>query len=307
MANTYIKPSKVVDTTLGLLQQEIVLPNLLWKWPVEAFAHSEGDTIDVRLPGLATARDYDLRAAVADRTITTDEITQTKVPVTLSKVAYSAVPVTHEEYLLDITSFANEIGIPQADAVARKLEDWAVDMVSDVEYHTDNVLEFDTTDPQGTALDARMILNDLGVPSRDRFAICGSAVARSLLGNSDFNNAATVGTDVALRALSDAELRRAAQFAFYEVPALDSNTCIFMHRSAFIMATGAPAMVSDGVTCAASTYAGMSMRWIRAYNPQIGQSTSMFDAIAGFKAVTDGPVVTTNPTMVRAVKATITT
>jgi hypothetical protein len=50
VANTFLKPTVIARTALGLLERELVLPSLVWRDAVADFAGAQGDTVTIRVP-----------------------------------------------------------------------------------------------------------------------------------------------------------------------------------------------------------------------------------------------------------------
>ena len=127
MANTFLKATRIAAQALGLLEREIVLPALVWRDATGDFAGAGGDTISLRVPAKTTARTRALRGTRGTSSegtgiITMDDLTETKVDVTLDTAVYSAVPVTDEELTLDIANFGDQVLMPQVRAVAEGVE-----------------------------------------------------------------------------------------------------------------------------------------------------------------------------------------
>src|SRR5688572_10574306 len=106
MANTFLKPEVIARTALQLLQREIVLPRLVWRFGQADFQGAKDDTITLRLPAVLTARDYEWRTRTA--AIVIDDLTEVGVDVTLDTHPYSAVAITDEQLTLDIVSFGGQ-------------------------------------------------------------------------------------------------------------------------------------------------------------------------------------------------------
>src|SRR4051812_12160276 len=96
MAHTIVKPQKIVDTGVGLVDRELVLPKMFRRESLDQFKGAFGDTLTYRVPGILPGRDYAFRN---DRSaaIVFDEFTETTVNVTLSGNAYSAVYLNDEQ------------------------------------------------------------------------------------------------------------------------------------------------------------------------------------------------------------------
>jgi hypothetical protein len=157
MANTFIKATRIASAALGLLEREIVLPGLVWRDAGGDFRGAGGDTISIRVPARTQARTRALRGARPSTSegagiITMDDLTETKVDVTLDTDVYSAVPVTDEELTLDLTDFGSQILEPQVRAVAEGIENAVAAEMTGATYATN--LTVDTADPFKT-LDRR--------------------------------------------------------------------------------------------------------------------------------------------------------
>jgi hypothetical protein len=178
MANEMVKAQRIVRTALGLLEREIVLPSLVWQDPVGDFAGALGDTVSIRLPAYTSARTRVLRGGTP---ITMDELTETKVDVSLDTDVYKAVPITDEELTLDIADFGEQVLEPVVRSVARGIEDQVAAEMEAATYPT--VIEIANTgaNPVYDALiDARKALNNASVPAGGRALVVGSDIEAKL-------------------------------------------------------------------------------------------------------------------------------
>lgn len=290
MASTFLKPTVIARQALGLLERELVLPALVWRDAGGDFAGAGGDTISLRVPAKTTARTRTLRGARGASSegtgiITMDDLTETKVDVTLDEAVYSAVPVTDEELALDIGDFGTQVLMPQVRAVAEGVENKVAAEMTGATYVTD--LAVDTTDPYDTFVDARKALNDENVPFTDRFAVVGSEIEAMILKSDHLNRVDASGSDSALR---DALIGRYAGFGqVYVSNALAGDVGFCFHRSAFVLSLKAP-MVPQGASFGASqAYQGLAMRWLRDYDFRNVQDRSLVDVYVGSNIVADGP------------------
>lgn len=232
--NEFVKASTVINTALGLLQREIVIPNLLWLNGFGDFAGAKDDTISIRVPGRLGSRTKKLRATGADRKIQTDTIKQTKVDVTLTDDVYNAVPITDEELSLDIKDFGVEILNPQVRGVAEGLENGAVDCMRDATYQA--VVIIDKTKVYDSFVDARKALNDENVPFGQRGAVVGSGIEAAILKDPNFKQADQAGSDSALR---EAIIGKIAGFTVVVSNALDDDEGYVFHKTAYAWSHGA--------------------------------------------------------------------
>lgn len=309
MANTFLKATRIAAAALGLLEREIVLPGLVWRDAGGDFAGAGGDTISIRVPARTTARTRALRGArgaASEGTgiITMDELTETKVDVTLDTDVYNAVPITDEELTLDITDFGTQILAPQVRAVAEGIENAVAAEMVGATYAT--TLTLDTTDPYKTAVDAGVALNKANVPRTERFLLVGADMEGVFLKSDHLSKVDQAGSDSALR---QAQIGRLAGFGnVYASNAIPPNVGFAFHRTAYVLGMRAPAIPSGASFGASQTYAGLAMRWLRDYDFRNVQDRSLVDTYIGTNIVADGPDgadVGTDPDFVRAVKITM--
>lgn len=310
MANTFIKAEKIAAQALGLLEREIILPALVWRNAGGDFAGAAGDTISIRVPARTTARTRTLRGARGASSegtgiITMDELTETKVDVTLDTDVYSAVPITDEELTLDIVDFGAQIAEPQIRAIAEGVENALVAEMTGATYANEVTIPADATDLYDYIVDARVALNKANVPMSERFLVVGADFEGRLLKSDELHQVDKAGTDSALR---DATIGRLAGFEVVVSNALPADVGFAFHRTAYVLGMRAPA-VPEGATYGASRSAyGLSMRWIRDYDFRNVQDRSLFDVYIGTNIVADGPDgddVDSDPDFVRAVKLTL--
>lgn len=314
MANSYLKSTRIAAAALGLLEREIILPALVWRDAGGDFAGAFGDTISLRVPARTTARTRTFRgarpaASEGTGVITMDELTETKVDVTLDTAPYSAVAITDEELALDITDFGFQVLRPQVRAVAEAVENAIAAEMVGAAYPAGHTLTIDTTEPYNTIVDARVALNKSNVPMTDRYIVVGADLEGVFLKSDHLNRVDASGTDSMLR---QATIGRLAGFEAVIVSnALPAGVGFAFHKSAYVLSMRAP-VVPDGATFGSSqSFESLAMRWLRDYDFRNVQDRSLVDTYIGTNIVADGPDgdldgegagTATGPTFVRAVK-----
>jgi len=282
VANTFLKSETIVRTALGLLQREIILPNLVWRFGQSDFQGAKDDTITLRVPAVLTARDYEWRTR--NNAIVMDDVTETGVDVTLDTHPYSAVAVTDEQLTLDIVSFSEQVLQPQVRAVAERLENLiAVTLGGAIVPSGAEVAHtIGTTDGYTTAVRARKILNMQNVPMADRVLLLGANLEEDFLNSDHLTLVDQSGSDSALR---DGTLGRILGFTVVTSNAIDPDIGYAFNRTAIAYGNMAP-VVPDGATSGASeSYAGLAMRWIRDYDPSYLRDRSVVSSFAGAASV----------------------
>ncbi len=310
MANTFIKATKVVRTALGVLERETVLPNLVWRDAAGDFAGAYNDTVSIRVPAYVTARTRTLRAGTP---ITVDELTETKVDVTLDTDVYKGINVTDENLTLDIVDFADQVMGPILRAVKAGIEDELVDTISGATYALTGT--FSEADPLGSVLSARKQLNKCYVPATDRVFACGADIEELILKALAVRESGAVSSETALQ---DATVTRYGGFNIVSVPAFAPDEAYAFHRTAFVLSSKAPAVPAGVGWGASESFGGFAMRVIKDYDPLYVRDRVIGNCWIGTNVVLDdGDLNDDNqfvpedgsgsgsPILVRAVKLTL--
>lgn len=286
MANTFIKPTVVNRTAIGLLLREVVLPHIVWTNGIGDFAGAYQDTITIRIPARATARKRALRGTGGARTITLDTLTEDSIAVQLTDDVYSAVPVTDEELTLDITDFGVQILAPQVRAVVEQLENDIAAMIQGASYETTVHAGTAAGDTWIAYVRARKALNMADVPMAGRTLVGGAGWEAALLTDPQFSQFDHSG-DSSASALRDARIGRIGGTDFVTSNALREGEAYLFHKSAFIFANRAP-VVPAGVPFGNSQSSeSLALRWIRDYDAMSLTDRSVINSFAGYKAVED--------------------
>ncbi|WP_435109398.1 P22 phage major capsid protein family protein [Nocardiopsis synnemataformans] len=276
----FIKAERVVSTALGLLEREVVLPNLVWRWGnTNDFRGAKGDTVTVRLPAYFNAQKRALRSGTPR---VKSELNETSVDVKLTTDVYGDIPITDEELTLDIENFGTQVLNPTLAGIGRGLEDELVTTITGATYaHT---LTLDMVDPYGTFVDARKRLNDARVPFSGRSVAVGSTVEAAILKSDHFNRFDQSGTDSALR---EAVIGRIAGFDVVSVPALAPDEAFAFHQTAYVQAALAPVVPTGAPWGAMQTFNGFAVRTVRVFDPDEVEDRFILDAWTGTEVVTD--------------------
>lgn len=306
MANTFLKPTKIAATFLGLLQREIVLPRVVSTFGAANFAGAANDTVTLRVPAVLTARDYEWRTRT--NPIVVDDITETGVDVKLDKQPYHAGAITDEQLALDIEDFAGQVLAPQVRAVAERLEGYIASTLSGGTYQTALTPSAASDDPYKVLTAARKALNLKNVPLANRVVVVGADVEEWMLNSDRISKAQNSGEGIASSALAEARIGRVAGFDIITSNALAAGEAYAMHKSAVVFANMAPPVPAGATFGSSQAFQGLAMRWLRDYDPNYLRDRSVVSAFAGTTLVADGPDgadVDTNPDVVRAVKITL--
>ncbi len=279
MANSFQKATKIVSTALGLLERDIVLPQTVWRYGLADFRGAYNDTINLRVPAIATADDRTLRSGAV---LTAHDLTESSIPVVLDKHPNSLVNLPDEELTLDIESLVDQVISRQVRAVAEKLEGYIAAALLAGDYKVGHTIEFNTADPYASLVYARRLLNAANVPMGDRFVVMGSTIEAEFLNDDRVQAANTFGTDSGFR---EATIGRMFGFTVLSSNAIGANEAYAYHRSAVAFGNVAPA-VARGVTWGqTASFEGLALRVAQDYDPTYARDRILVDSYAGVSMV----------------------
>ena len=321
MANTFLKPSKIANTAIGLLYRELVVARTLWTDAVNPgeFTGALNDTVNMRIPARRTARKRTLRAGTA---IINDTSTEFSIPVQLTTDVYNGAPITDEELTLDIVDFATQVLNPQIRAVAEGLEDEAIDEIENATYPGAMSINPDWTefkvggrrDWYLIAARAAKLLDKQHVPASERTLLVGADVKEEIITDDRFVRADSVGADQATSALRERTIGRIAEFNVVSSTDIDDDAAYGYHRTAFVLATRAP-LVPRGANAASvrtmgepggamGYWDGVSIRWLSDYDYTNTTDRSLVNAWVGTATVLD-PDTPSNPASTKSLKRAV--
>ncbi len=278
-----VKPEKLVATAAGMLEQELLVPNLFKKEGVDQFKGADNDTISVKVEGVLPFHEYAWRN---DRSqpIAFDEYAERKIAVTFGGNFYSAVKVTDEQNDFDLDSWSKLLR-PQVKAVARGLGRAAVTTLTGQTY---NVTIGDAAaNLRGALIEARRVLNAFHVPEGDRYLLVGSNFESAMLNDEKLNLAQNVGDSEAESALREATIGRRFGFNIIVDQTIGADDAYAFAGSALIFLSGAPTVPPSVPFGATTSFEGTALRWVRDYDPTYMQDRSVVNTYAGFRAVED--------------------
>lgn len=319
-----IKAEKFASTSVALLQRELILPSLFWRWSAMDFKGAKDDTINVKVPGTLNARDRALRATGEDRRIQMDFLKERTMGVRLDKFPYSATAITDEQMDLDVENFASQILKPQVDAVARYVNKLAVDHLNSVVYADGRLSDDRETFEDKTKIKGNLKAEDFygpgkrgmaslfnrvrstlikrGVNQAQVYVAIGADFEEVLLDEMELLFADKAGDNTALR---DATIGKLRGFNFVSVPEVKGNEAHVFTPQSFVLATAAPSIPAGAVTGATQNANGVALRWLRDYNADYAEDRSIVDCYAGTGTINDIAMADGTEAFIRGVKITM--
>lgn len=289
MANVFAKPNAIVNTILGMLLPELILPRLVWLNGIGDFAGKYQDTISIRIPNPTDAHTRPLRGTGNQRNLTVSDLTETTIDVKLTDDVYNLILLTDEEKTLDILSFADQVLRRQVLAVSQSLESGISSVIQSAPYTDVNSVDADSI--WNGVIGARRQLNDAFIPRDGRVLIIGSAVEEALLLDDRFVRYDSAGQDGANR-LQEANVGRLASQQVVVCDTIPHGAAYLFHPTAFVMVSRPPsAPFSNTVAvAAAASDNGIALRWLGDYDSTSTTDRSLVDTFVGYSTVIDpGP------------------
>lgn len=308
--HTIVKPEKLAATAVGMLEQELVIPNLFTKQGIDKFRGADNDTVSVPVEGTLPFHSYAWRN---DRSqpITFDTYAERKIAVSFGGNFYSAVKLTDEQFDMDLQGWSKLLRV-QSRAVARGLEHGAVDELTGASYEV--VIGNSAANLKGSIVEARRVLNAFHAPG-DRYMVVGTDWESLLLTADELGLAQNVGDSTAESLLAEATIGNRYGFRIIVDQNIDPGDAYAFAGSAFVFLNAAPAIPQSIKSAGTASYEGVSLRWLRDYDSDYLQDRSVVNTYAGFQVVTDVLVgwdavndkelVSTDEHLVRGIKLTL--
>lgn len=281
--HTPVKAEKLAATAVGMLEQELVIPNLFIKQGIDQFRGAKDDTVNVPVEGVLPFHAYSWRN---DRTnpLTFDTYSERKIPVTFGGNFYSGVRLTDEQFDMDFAGWAKLMRV-QSKAVARGLERAAVAELTGATYNV-SIGDLAAVPLKNALIEARRVLNAFHAPG-DRYMVVGTDFESMLLSDDDLALAQNVGDAEAESLLTQASIGNRYGFRIVVDNTVAPGDAYAFAGSAFIFANAAPSVPQSIKIGGTSSFEGISLRFIRDYDPEYLMDRSVVNTYAGFRSVED--------------------
>lgn len=307
MANNFITPTLIAQRALATLYNDTVLAGLVFRDYDQDFTGKQGDTVNVRVPVVFIADEFDRSSG-----ITVQDATEDRFPVVLNKLADVSFGVTSEELLLDIDDFAARLIQPAMEAINQKVDGDIADELVTASQQTavtggdypsrqaggGTVATVDADEPLKALVAARVKLGRAKLPTLNRAAVISPEGAGAALTGDLIVQANQRGdTD----GLIEAAIGRKFGFDVFESQVFGDDLGgsarhnadgVAFHRDAVALATRALQIPlgkqeSDGtpVGAAVEQYKGMGLRVVYDYDVNKKQDIISIDFLYGVRAV----------------------
>lgn len=212
MSGNFILPSIVAKESLAILSNNLVIGNLVYKGDAENFRGAKaGDTITIRRPASFAVNEF-------STTITTQDVNETSVPLTLEKHFDISVGLTTKQLTLSLNDFSAQVVEPAMVNMAE-----AIDTYIYSKYVEINEIEGDGT--LSTVSDLAGVdrkLMELKVPMGNRIGFVGPLTKQRFLSIDNLNRLDTRG-DEGLTGLREASMGRVMGIDWYGAQGVRSH------------------------------------------------------------------------------------
>ena len=189
MANTFLTVQEIAREALIRLRQNQVMARLVHTDYSNDFSN-RGDTITVRKPATFTANEF-------TSSISTQDVTESSVPVALDKIADVSVAITSKQMTLNIEDFGTQVLDGAMQAIAQKIDTDIMGLYVDIPYYFGTAGT--TPDAKSDITGIRKVLNNNLVPMQMRNLVVDPEAEAALLELDGFSDVNRTGSAEALR------------------------------------------------------------------------------------------------------------
>lgn len=293
MAHGLITLDVMATGMLAALSQKLLFTPLISRdFETDLSGHGQGDTVDIKIPGSFTARDFNHVDGISMQ-----DMNETTTQVTLDTIKDVSFEITDTEMRQQVTSLQTQFLDPAGTALAERVNaDILARLVSEatteVGTGTTTARPWAYTTPR-VLVDAKAKLNQARAPQGDRSAVIGTETAAEWSGTDLLIKANERGDTVGLR---EAELGRLAGFNVYETIDIEApapggaagtpttEVSVAFHRQAIAGAFTSLEAAANTDSAVASAD-GLSVRVTRAYDIIHKKSIISADILYGLNAI----------------------
>ena len=197
--NTFLQISSIARESLALLESNMVSSTLFYRDYETEYrpGMARDDTIQIRRPTNAVITNYN------GSTVTPTQITETSVNLPLERHFDANIRITSRDMTLGIEDFSRQILQPYMLEMAESIDRYALTKIRDLPNYAPESQPGALPTSVGNVAEIRRVMNNLRIPTANRYAIVDPDYEAALLSIESFVEANTVGDDgTALREAS---------------------------------------------------------------------------------------------------------
>lgn len=306
-----VKPEKLVETAVALLEQELVLPNLFQKESFDNYKGARGDAVNIKVEGLLPFHEYAFRNDRSEP-IQRDVYEETTIQVTLAGHFYSNVAITDEQRDFDLMGWGPLL-TKQTRAVGRGLQRQAAQTVADAPFEV--TIGGAEADLRGALTEANRVFDRFQVPDGQRTLIVGSDFQAAMENDPTITLAANVGDAAAESALRGRTVGMIKGLVVVVDNSIQPDAAYAFVDGGFIWANAAPTVPGSVGYGATASFEGVSLRMVQNYVHGYVEDQQLVDTWSGMRYHSDHLVgwdaskaaefVSAAPHFVRGIKLTL--
>jgi hypothetical protein len=308
LVSTVYPPEMWALESLTVLRNELVMAKLVHR-DFEAVVAQAGDKVHTRMPIKPTARAWGGQTGTdANETITVENPNARDLSITLDTVAYVSFLVEDKDEATSVKSLTEEFIGPSMMQIAEKVDD---DIMTEFTATTSTDvygaavtavangtvgLEADFTEDEITAADLQLNTNQC--PRSQRYLVLCPKHHTAIIKRDLFQQASQAGNDQTLRKGIVGNAFGFETYMSQNVPnAADTDATpqsLAFHRNAIALVTR-PLSLIKGVESGVANFDGLSIRFVRGYEPRYMGTTITFSMLYGVQLLDAHLGVAINP------------
>lgn len=279
-----VKPAAIVEAATTAVADKLVIANSFTSFSAEEFLGKAGDTLTKRIPGSLPFRRWGFRNDRREA-LRVDRYSETTVDMRVSaEWLYSALEMTPEQKQFDFAGSWGNLFNLQTDAISQGFEFDAYQQLLNAPYERVKVIsntraeiiaakEIGQDHLFNEFVDLKRDLKRMRTPD-DRFVcIAGSAIIAELIKSNKLIRIAGGGDS----AFASATVGTYAGITFVEGPyTMEPNVAFMYAPSGFLLWNAAPPIPDGPGVYANANKNGVSLQWIKDYDPAFVASRSIF-------------------------------
>lgn len=277
MANTFLTPQIIAQEALAILRNQLVMAELVHTDYANEFV-KVGDTITVRKPATLVANDF-------SGAISSQDLTESGVTVTLDKFKDVSVALTSKQESLELRDFARQVIEPAMVAIAQQIDSDLAQFA--VAQATGTAVVETSATPTNLASIAALgkVLDINKAPLQDRHLVMSPEHKYRYALTDVLTRVNYAGSNETLR---DAMLGKVYGLQTYMDQNLSfggADYSIAFHRNAFAFVIRPLDLPMGAARAAVVNGEGLSVRVVYGYNQASKTDTISFDVLYGIAAL----------------------
>lgn len=277
MANTLLTPQIIAQEALAILRNELVMKDLVHTDYANEFV-KVGDTITVRKPATLVANDF-------AGAISSQDLTESGVTVTLDKFKDVSVALTSKQETLELKDFARQVIEPAMVAIAQQIDSDLAQFA--VAQATGTAVEETSATPQNLASIAALgkALDIAKAPMTERFLVMSPEHKYRYALTDVLTKVNYAGSNETLREALLGKVYGMQTYMDQNLSFGGEDYSVAFHRNAFAFVIRPLDLPMGAARAAVVNGEGLSVRVVYGYDQASKVDTISFDVLYGIAAL----------------------